>query len=87
LRRAPLPTLSAYGQSGRFAAAVVEPDAPVEPALPLMPAEPLPVEGAAPLLLGAVELPPAALGPPLGGAPVVLPDVAEPVLAAVFNRA
>jgi hypothetical protein len=56
-----------------LAAAVVEPDAPVE--------------GAAPLLLGAVELPPAAPEPPLGGAPVVLPEVAEPVLAAVFNRA
>jgi len=73
LRRAPLPILSAYGQSGRLAAAVVEPDAPVE--------------GAAPLLLGAVELPPAAPEPPLGGAPVVLPEVAEPVLAAIFNRA
>jgi hypothetical protein len=38
----------------------------------LIPEEPL-------LLFGAVELPLAA--------PVVLPEVAEPVLAAVFNRA
>jgi hypothetical protein len=37
------------------------------------------LEGAGLLLFGAVELPLAA--------PVVLPEVAEPVLAAVFNRA
>jgi len=60
-----------YGQSGRFGAAAVEPDT-----LPVAPEEPL-AGGAEPAGRSAAPL----------EAPVVPPEAAAPVLAAVFMRA
>jgi hypothetical protein len=63
-----------HGQSGRFAATGPE-DEGLLPAAPaaLLPVDPLGLEP----LVAAVE----------PAAPVVLPEAAEPVLVAVFNRA
>jgi hypothetical protein len=73
--------LKPYRQSGRFAAAVVEPDDPAE--LPLSPAEPLLPEPDAPLpTLDEPEEPelPRAEEPELLAAPVVEPPDMEPEL-------
>ena len=87
-----------YWQFGRLAAAVVEPDEPDE--LPLRPAEPL-LELPVPVLLEEEptllllpeepELPvpvePLPEDPVPLADPLVVPEVAEPVLDAVFSRA